>query len=200
MLAWIFSKPLVSISNTIFGSPDQPRPPPISLFGWRTPITLTRPCYYTRVGRKCLPTGNKCQISQQYCGSNKLCRSKQDQRAKTKLEFPLNRECLWLWLIFAMYFHWAELSSLSCIFYERSSHHCCICWIWFCLYLNLNSSKFPTQNFNSKWKDNLTLWITIQDWSSSIPRAGAMLPITSRTIELLINRAVIGARGVVHHD
>ena len=26
MLAWIFSKPLVSISNTIFGSPDQPRP------------------------------------------------------------------------------------------------------------------------------------------------------------------------------
>ena len=126
MLAWIFSKPLVSISNTIFGSPDQPRPPPLSLLGWHTPITLTRPCYYTRVGRKCLPTGNKCQISQQYCGSNKLCRSKTDQLSKTKLKFPLNRECLWLWLIFAMYFHWGELSYLSCIFYERSSHHCCI--------------------------------------------------------------------------
>ena len=119
-------EPLVLISNTIFGSPDQPRPPPLSLLGWHTPITLTRPCYYTRVGRKCLPTGNKCQISKQYCGSNKLCRSKNDQLSKTKLKFPLNRECLWLWLIFVMYFHWGELSSLSCIFYERSSHLCCI--------------------------------------------------------------------------
>ena len=73
MLAWIFSKPLVSISNTIFGSPDQPRPPPPSLLGWRTPITLARPCYYTRVGRKCLPTGNNCQISLQYCTKTPLC-------------------------------------------------------------------------------------------------------------------------------
>ena len=33
MLAWIFSEPLVLISNTIFGSPDQPKPPPHHFWG-----------------------------------------------------------------------------------------------------------------------------------------------------------------------